>query len=76
MSEKTSNIGFEQKLEMLEALVKKMESGNMKLDELLDEYATAMRILKELSHELDAAQAKMLILKEGLVKPAEDKDGI
>lgn len=76
MSEEKAGIGFEQKLEMLESLVTRMEGGGMKLEELLEEYALGMRLSKELTQELDAAQAKMLVLKNGIVKPAEDGDGL
>lgn len=76
MSEEKAGIGFEQKLEMLESLVTRMEGGGMKLEDLLEEYASGMRLSKELTQELDAAQAKMLVLKNGIVKPAEDGDGL
>lgn len=76
MSEEKAGIGFEQKLEMLESLVTRMEGGGMKLEELLEEYALGMRLSKELTQELDAAQAKMLVLKNGIVKPVEDGDGL
>lgn len=71
MSEINQGAGFEQKLEALESLVSKMENGGMKLEELLDEYARGMRLSKELTQELDAAQKKMLILKNGELTIAE-----
>ena len=37
MSEEKTGIGFEQKLEMLESLVTRMEGGGMKLEDLLEE---------------------------------------
>lgn len=76
MSTKKSDLGFEQKLEMLEALVTKMEGGGMKLEELLEEYALGMRLSKELTQELDSAQAKMLVLKDGTTRPADEEDGL
>lgn len=76
MSTKKSDLGFEQKLEMLEALVTKMEGGGMKLEELLEEYALGMRLSKELTQELDSAQAKMLVLKDGTTRPGDEEDGL
>lgn len=76
MSEEKTGIGFEQKLEMLESLVTRMEGGGMRLEDLLSEYALGMRLSKELTQELEAAQAKMLVLKNGSLKPAEDSDGL
>ena len=76
MSEEKTGIGFEQKLEMLESLVSRMESGGMKLEDLLEEYALGMRLSRELTQELEAVQAKMLVLKNGIMKPAEDGDGL
>ena len=76
MSEEKTGIGFEQKLEMLESLVTRMEGGGMRLEDLLSEYALGMHLSKELTQELEAAQAKMLVLKNGSLKPAEDGDGL
>lgn len=76
MSEEKTGIGFEQKLEMLESLVSRMEGGGMKLEDLLEEYALGMRLSRELTQELEAAQAKMLVLKNGIMKPEEDGDGL
>lgn len=76
MSTKKSDLGFEQKLEMLEALVTKMEGSGMKLEELLEEYALGMRLSKELTQELDSAQAKMLVLKDGTTRPGDEEDGL
>ena len=76
MSEEKTGIGFEQKLEMLESLVSRMEGGGMKLEDLLVEYALGMRLSRELTQELEAAQAKMLVLKNGIMKPEEDGDGL
>lgn len=76
MSEGKTGIGFEQKLELLESLVTRMESGGMRLEELLEEYALGMRLSKELTQELDAAQAKMLVLKNGALNPVEGGDGL
>ena len=76
MSEEKTGIGFEQKLEMLESLVSRMEGGGKKLEDLLEEYALGMRLSRELTQELEAAQAKMLVLKNGIMKPEEDGDGL
>lgn len=76
MSENGRGEGFEQKLEKLENLVSKMESGGMKLEELLQEYSEGMRLSRELEKELDAAQADMQILSGGEIKEEEPADDL
>ncbi len=73
MNQQQEGLGFEQKIEMLESLVSKMEGGGLKLEELLEQYGIGMRLSQELMQELDAAQAKMQILKNGLLTPMEDE---
>lgn len=72
MNQQQEGLGFEQKIELLESLVSKMEGGGLKLEELLEQYGIGMRLSQELMQELDAAQAKMQILKNGLLTPTED----
>ncbi len=74
MSKEKAGINFEQKLEILEALVLKMEGGNLKLEELLEEYAKGMELSKELMQELETAQGRLEILKGDSIKNLEDAD--
>lgn len=64
---------FEEKLAALEALVKKMESGSLSLEETLDAYEKGMKAANELKERLDTAEKRMLELSGGELKPMEEK---
>ena len=63
---------FEEKLMELEGLVRKMEGGSLPLSEALAAYESGMKLSKQLTEELDAAEKKMLELSGGEAKPMED----
>lgn len=63
---------FEERLTELEALIRKMEGGNLPLDETLKSYEDGIRLSKALSEELSAAEKKMLELSGGEIRPMED----
>lgn len=63
---------FESKLNELEALVRKMESGSLSLDETLNAYEAGMKAAKEMKKQLESAEKRMLELSGGEVKPMED----
>ena len=63
---------FEDKLLALEALVEKMEGGNLPLEESLKAYETGMQLSKELSAALTDAEKRMLELSGGSLLPMED----
>lgn len=75
MTQKKTDLGFEAKLEALEALVNQMEEGGLPLEKLLQAYEQGIKISQDLTRDLEAAQGKLLILKDGALKPAEDGDG-
>ncbi len=54
--------GFEQSLEDLEAIVRRLEHGGGSLDEALDEYARAIGLLKSCHQRLEEAQRKVEML--------------
>ena len=56
----------------LEDLVKKMEGGSLPLSEALAAYETGMKLSKELTEELSAAEKKMLELSGGQTAAMED----
>ncbi len=65
--------GFEKKLEALEALVKKMETGGLTLEETLTCYEQGVALEKELTAALDGAQKRMMELTgDGQQKPMDD----
>ena len=63
---------FETKLQLLEALVQKMEGGDMPLSEALDAYEQGMTLARELGQELDQAETRMQELSGGKAVPMED----
>ena len=63
---------FEEQLLELEALVRKMEEGSMALNETLAAYEQGMKLSKNLTAELDAAEKRMLELSGGEILPMED----
>ena len=63
---------FEEKQTELEGLVRKMEGGSLPLSEALAAYESGMKLSKQLTEELAAAEKKMLELSGGETKPMED----
>ncbi len=70
MAKKT--LSFEDKLLSLEALVDKMENGNLPLEESLKAYEAGMQLSKELTAALSDAEKRMLELSGGSLLPMED----
>lgn len=63
-NEKNEN-NFENKIRILEDIVKELESGAVNLDEAIDKYTKAMKLAKECSDKLNKATEKVnKILKE------------
>ena len=69
MTEKKDAMRFEDRLEALESLVNAMEEGKLSLDELLKSYEQGVKLADSLKKELDAAQAKLSELKQGVLTP-------
>lgn len=61
MSE-NSNMPFEQALEKLEALVAKMETGQLPLEELMKNFEEGSKLVKLCRGKLDALERKIEIL--------------
>ena len=56
---------FEEAFSSLEDIVKKMESGELSLDESLDAFEEAIKLVKFCNSELERAEQKVRILTEG-----------
>ncbi len=56
----------------LEELVRKMEGGSLPLNESLAAYEEGIRLSKQLTEELSAAEKRMLELSGGQLVPMED----
>ena len=56
---------FEAKMARLDEIVRKMESGEGDLDEMLSLYEEGVKLSKDLNKLLDDAQQKVTILSKG-----------
>lgn len=59
------NIDFESALSKLEAEVKRLESGNMPLDESIKAFEDAVKLVKICNEKLEDAERRVRILTEG-----------
>ena len=50
------NLSFEESLEKLEEIVNKLESGNVPLDDEIDEFNNAMQLVKVCNNKLNNAE--------------------
>ncbi len=62
MAKKTSNLNFEKSLQELEALVEKMESGNLTLEESLHYFERGVALTRSCQQALAEAEQKVKIL--------------
>lgn len=76
MEKKPTESSFEQKLDLLEGLVKKMEEGGMQLEELMASYERGIKLAQSLNRELDLAQAKLLKLKGSLLEESVEGNAL
>lgn len=56
---------FEENLEKIDEIIAKMESGELSLEESMQEYEKAMKLLKKSSEQLEAVEGKLYqVLKD------------
>lgn len=55
---------FEERLQQVEALIAKMESGEMPLEEAMQQYEAGLNALNALEKELRAAQQRLTVLRQ------------
>jgi exodeoxyribonuclease VII small subunit len=72
MEKQKNNLLFEEKLEALENLTCVMEEGKLGLEELLRLYEQGIQLANSLKSDLDLAQTRLMELKGGALKPAEE----
>ena len=58
------NLNFEEAIARLEDIVKKLEAGNVSLDESLLEFEEALKLVKLCNEKLESAEQKVRILTE------------
>ena len=69
--------GFEQAIEELEAIVRAMEDGKLPLEGALDRYQRGVELIRHCQSALDAAEQKVQILEDGLLRefrPGDARD--
>ena len=64
MAKKQNEINFEQSIQELEALVEKMEAGNLSLEESLKYFERGVALTRNCQEALSAAEQKVQILLE------------
>ena len=69
---KQTEMRFEEKLEALEKLTVNMEEGKLGLEELLEVYQQGILLANSLKKDLEEAQTRLMELKNGVLKPAEE----
>lgn len=55
---------FEERLQQVEMLIAKMESGEMPLEEAMQQYEAGLNALNALEKELTAAQQRLTVLRQ------------
>lgn len=63
------DLSFEESLEQLEAIVNKLETGDVPLDDAIDEFTKAMQLVKVCNAKLNNAE-------EAIAKIVQDNDEI
>ena len=66
---------FEENLEKLETIVKKLENGEVPLDNAIDEFTEAMKLAKVCDEKLKKAEETItkLVNKDGSLEDFDDK---
>ena len=65
MSEMEKALSFEEKLQQVQELTAKIESGTLPLEESVKEYERGMKILGELTTELSGMSRRLTVLQNG-----------
>ena len=68
------DMSFEEAMEMLEAEVKKLESGSASLDETLASYENAIGLVKLCNEKIEGAERRVRVLVENADSTVTDKD--
>ena len=71
---KPSEPSFEQALAELEKIVKKMESGELTLEQALATHKRGLELAKFCQQRLESAQQQVKVLEGEVLKPLENLD--
>ena len=59
MAKEKEELTFEEKIKLLEEIVKELESGEVPLDDAINKYTQAMKLAKECSDKLNKVSEKV-----------------
>ena len=68
MEEKEKAITFEERLQAVQELIDSIESGNLPLEQSVEQYETGMRLLDELDRDLESINRRLTVLQDGAEK--------
>ena len=73
MAKEKEEMTFEDKIKLLEEIVKELESGEVPLDDAINKYTEAMKLAKECSDKLNEVTEKVnkILLENGELKDFE-----
>ena len=74
MSEMEKTLSFEEKLQQVQELTGKIESGILPLEDSVKEYERGMKILGELTAELDGMNRRLTVLQNGKETEVSDEN--
>ena len=73
-TENNNTLSFEEGLDKLEAIVEEMESGDLKLDALVDRYEEGSKLLVQCDKKISEAEMKIEILRNKDASDPQFKD--
>jgi exodeoxyribonuclease VII small subunit len=71
--EQKATPGFEERLQIVQELTSKIENGSLSLEDSVNAYETGMKILGELSAELEKINRRLTVLQNGKETEASDE---
>ena len=73
MSETEKTLSFEERLQQVQEMTGKIESGALPLEDSVKEYERGMKILGELTEELNGMNRRLTVLQNGKETEASDE---
>ncbi len=74
MDEQKETLSFEEKLQSVQNLAERIESGKLSLEDSVRQYEQGMKILGELDQELQDMNRRLTVLRDGKESELNDPD--
>lgn len=74
MSEAEKTLSFEERLQQVQEITGKIESGALPLEDSVKEFERGMKILGELTAELDGMNRRLAVLQNGKETEVPDEN--